>query len=105
MNRHTPGPWFVGASKISVLTEHGTMNVPVPPEEMERPSKVKWPIAEANARLIAAAPDMLAALEDVIDRLDNFVDVVDGPEGQPQPNWAMSLRAELERVVEKAVAR
>jgi hypothetical protein len=67
MNKHTPGPWKIGKPLISnvkhnrgIYCNHGT------PDE--------WMIVEvqgcgqdsecgANARLIAAAPDMLEALK------------------------------------------
>jgi len=54
---HTPGPWRVNAHDIcagsdAVAGVYGTTGYA--PEE-----------AQANARLIAAAPDLLAALKDV----------------------------------------
>lgn len=53
--KHTPGPWHV---------EQGTDGVGVW-DEMARTliAAVDQPNAESNARLIAAAPEMLAALK------------------------------------------
>jgi hypothetical protein len=64
---HTPGPWtwdrdetamqeFRGYS-ISVPANDGSRVVLIPPECIED---------EADARLIAAAPDLLAVLEDLM---------------------------------------
>jgi hypothetical protein len=56
MSKHTPGPWKL--DRNSVL-------IPIAPYE--------WADAyggsEANARLIAAAPDLLEALQDLCDTL------------------------------------
>ena len=77
-NTHTQGPWtihqdyarsIIGADGTSVAGV--TSNKGVPP--IKRPSEAEW---EANARLIAAAPDMLEVLEFVM-RCDEkgFVDL------------------------------
>jgi hypothetical protein len=44
--------------------------------------------------------DILALLADLIDFLDNQSDVIDGPEGQPLPNKAMSLMGACEQAYE-----
>lgn len=68
--RHTPGPWFVSADRErrSVLAEGyavalvGNMGCDTGyPERERRPYVLQ---AQANARLIAAAPDLLEALVD-----------------------------------------
>lgn len=53
MSAHTPGPWFIGAS-LGIHTNNGMpyiANVPTGRGDKQR---------EANARLIAAAPELLA---------------------------------------------
>jgi len=43
-------------------------------------------------------------LEEVIETIDNYVDVVDGPPGyehEQKPNWAMSLTTEIKELLEK----
>lgn len=57
MAKHTPtpGPWFVVHEVI--LVDHGNGEFP------SIASCVGEPNAEANARLIAAAPDLLVALQ------------------------------------------
>ena len=67
--KHTPGPWREGAStfcrgdgevQMRVYTDH-------PPTEFD----VFGDNLAANARLIAAAPDMLEALQALMDLNDN----------------------------------
>lgn len=62
-NQHTPGPWTVKSHENDTYTIHVACK-----------SWESWAVAhiedctqdEANARLIAAAPDLLAALEDLL---------------------------------------
>ena len=64
MNSHTPAPWTVGphqriiSSGWSIRISDGSAIAYVLGE--------KNPELQANARLIAAAPDILKALEDVL---------------------------------------
>jgi hypothetical protein len=62
---HTPGPWCVAFG--ARLEIHG------PKDEIGWPKSIVWNAglctdkeSQANARLIAAAPDMLEALENII---------------------------------------
>ncbi|MGX9761904.1 hypothetical protein [Pseudomonas shahriarae] len=66
MNNHTPGPWYV--------IQHGTMVVSNPNGDIDKThiasivghngdANFNAKGLEANANLIAAAPDLLAALE------------------------------------------
>lgn len=60
MSTHTPGPWeqinnIYGTSRLAIMHETGIIVAEI----------TDWPdtaIADANARLIAAAPDLLDAL-------------------------------------------
>lgn len=69
---HTPGPWVVGEGlrgydfgivKKIEMAEIGIADIP---------EGVHVGEAEANARLIAAAPDMLAALKDALRLMDTM---------------------------------
>lgn len=67
---HTPGPWTTKRAKMPVDCEFDwcvTCNIGGEPhviiEAFGRVSETIRPDAEANARLVAAAPDLLAALE------------------------------------------
>lgn len=63
--KHTPGPWVVGPIDDTVVTHLGKDGVryEVAAIDGDYNDPTNWPIMEANARLIAAAPDMLEALE------------------------------------------
>lgn len=67
---HTPGPWLIGNRQAA--TGHEVYH-PLPSEtDFERSRVVVASIcySKADARLIAAAPDLLAALEEFI-RIDD----------------------------------
>ncbi len=63
MNRHTPGPWE------EKITGDGLVWVIMPDAHRVSIGDMEETcgICHANARLIAAAPDLLAALEDIRD--------------------------------------
>lgn len=67
MNDYTPGPWEVRPDMSVEDTETGTT--------------IAAFCEEANARLIAAAPDLLAALEAVMQHFDPW----SMPESASQP--------------------
>jgi hypothetical protein len=88
--KHTPGPWKIAffeyePNEVFVQWPHGYAAV-----HGSRAGR------EANARLIAVAPDLLAALNDLLPYTDDLCDA--GPEGY---GW-QSL--ELEEVIGKARA-
>lgn len=61
--KHTPGPWV--ADKRWIRPQDGTINNGIA-------IVLDWPahndtVADANARLLAAAPDLLAALNKIVD--------------------------------------
>lgn len=66
---HTPGPWLVVGNmietdrrdEIAEIVRYGAWF------GGNTPYGLKNPIGDANARLIAAAPDLLAALEALLD--------------------------------------
>ncbi len=53
----------------------------------------------AKAKLLA---ELVATLEDVNEFLDNYVDVVDGDDGQPVANKAMVLQSLVQDVLKRA---
>jgi hypothetical protein len=56
--QHTPGPWRTGDMFKTVFG---------PPNGMPSPETIATVRKAANARLIAAAPDMLEALQFIVD--------------------------------------
>ena len=70
---HTPGPWRVGNPLL------GAGEYPVFADEA--PAGLKMPAmadTPANAHLIAAAPDLLAACEDALSRLEDISEFSNG---------------------------
>ena len=77
MNKHTPGPWYYaentefGSTRFYIAQAEGAEFTPhysdVATVYAETCSGDEMPIQEANARLIAAAPELLEALESAID--------------------------------------
>lgn len=72
--QHTPGPWRVtgpnvraGDALLAIVTDHWA-DEKTPPKEKS-----------SNAQLIAAAPDMLAALREAVRVLEYAADALDAP--------------------------
>jgi len=75
---YTPGPWKIGSRHpgrviadgafVACCTSH--------PDDDDQPNEVE----AANARLIAAAPELVVALEDLEPLLDSCWDLVDPPD-------------------------
>ena len=62
--QHTPGPWVYAIPGDSFIASSvGIMICRRPSETASPHGKKNW---DANARLIAAAPDLLAALESIL---------------------------------------
>lgn len=87
--KHTPGPWF--AFKADYRRDHAGSPLPifvVGPQEFHTVAQVRagnedddLPAqTEANARLIAAAPDLLAILKEL-------VEVFEWSERRTRPDW------------------
>lgn len=89
--QHTPGPWHMGAGNGSgsIFADEGRTR-------LEEGGTTLYPIAtinhalgdedEANARLIAAAPDLLAALEVAHECLDSILEPTQDDDGNTIPN-------------------
>lgn len=60
-HKHTPGPWCVEGVGIRALVRAGTSGVIVAVRH-----RLSAQENEANARLIAAAPELLEALENIL---------------------------------------
>lgn len=68
MNKHTPGPWFAVADKGQTIIRTSRSSAAFSPLAIVKGDKRDTlKDQEANARLIAAAPDLLEALEYVAD--------------------------------------
>lgn len=84
MSAHTPGPWEVQGRELVAHTGTGYVTIAAL-DPVNTPRVPHRDIAEANARLIAAAPDLYAALRDATDALDyvHAIDSVTPPECDP----------------------
>jgi hypothetical protein len=76
MSAHTPGPWYVGAQNdgLYIIDRQPSPSNDDPRHDADvelvaTPFAARGATVEANARLIAAAPEMLEALKDVMERL------------------------------------
>jgi len=100
--KHTPGPWYAIGRMVEVGDDHADICTTNP--DLFEQGHLAPPIKEqqANARLIAAAPDMLAMLQEVADYLDCYADVIDGDDGQPEANDAMRLLVAVTDVIAAA---
>ena len=63
MSKHTPGPWFAVGAQVETENDSVPDICTCDPQAM-RQSHLDWnpKTVQANARLIAAAPDLLEAL-------------------------------------------
>ena len=73
---HTPGPWRVGPVDDTVVTAADGSEVAAIDGDYNQPEL--WPVMEANARLIAAAPDLLEAMKASIALADQNAAVFGG---------------------------
>jgi len=69
--KHTKGPWdwTEGSGEYEI-----ELVGPVGGEDSILYHGANWPVIKANARLIAAAPELLEALEDILANIDGFPD-------------------------------
>ena len=64
---HTPGPWYSNVNDLVGGWIVATVDLPASEVNCEQDREVADLISnEANARLIAAAPELLAALKEVV---------------------------------------
>lgn len=102
--KHTPGPWqtYMGTGIVACVHHHGMHGAmqtlvaecntgtayPVPREVREQ--------AAANAALIAAAPDMLDALRDLLRGAEHELSCAAGPECSCRVSRARAAIAKAE---------
>jgi hypothetical protein len=69
--KHTPGPW-----RIQATSSPGTYLVVAGDDTMDKANGDSFSLQfkEANARLIAAAPDMLAVLKELVELSNGWDD-------------------------------
>jgi len=98
MSKHTPGPWkFTGgyAPAVKTQTGHhicgGILGIP------DQIGGYSLAECSANARLIAAAPDLLAALKDWQELRDS-----EGDDGRDVVEWIERVERQMRAAIAKA---
>ena len=99
MGEHTPGPWKI--ERLSIGSRGGSntcwmigpMDACIYDDWRPRANGISEAENEANARLIAAAPDLLAALENIRDTIESCY-IAGG--------WVPLDAEEMESIVEMA---
>lgn len=94
--KHTPGPWIASGNRIY-------MGAAMEPREIAVATKSDPTIRESagfNARLIAAAPDMLTALEWFVEFCDEHPEwteneLCNGRDDSAEALWLASARAAI----------
>lgn len=104
--KHTPGPWKL--QSFATISEQWIFSLCNPnpvgdiicraPERGQTESLKQW---GANAKLIAAAPDLLEALDECEAYFDNIADA-DHDETIPIPNREMKLLTIVRNAIKKA---
>lgn len=94
--KHTPGPWYEKGTTVFMDIGDRAYEIAMCADWSEETS--------ANARLIAAAPDLLAALEAVLIRAEQeYQELTDGAHGKfadfPE---SISARAAIEKATQGA---
>ena len=90
-SKHTPGPWKVSPTDDTVVIDATGAEVAAIDGDYNDPDT--WPQMEANARLIAAAPDLLDALQNLLDEAEDvFVCMADAT-GIDRHNYPSAFKA------------
>lgn len=88
MSKHTPGPWNIGTKNgARVWSENGETLI----ADADASESLRKEIKKANARLIAAAPELLAAAQAAKLALDDLLHAKDGRDWWTQRDAAMML--------------
>ena len=89
MSKHTPGPWC--AVEDTIFKDYGDKAYPVASVE-------SWgEDTDHNARLIAAAPDLLEALKELV---KSTAPICDGSYGDEMDNAFLRARAAIKKAEE-----
>lgn len=89
-HKYSPGPWTVTESGLSVDAGHTRIR-----QEAVGPREER----EANARLISAAPDLLAAAQNTVDLLQELWSLEDDADCATREE---AVRQELQQAIRKA---
>lgn len=100
VGKHTPGPYRIDRGPFNPSHLSARRRQP-PPRKFQyrivgpQGEVIGYTDHEPSARLIAAAPQLFAALSECEAYLEQREDVVDGDYGEPVPNREMALLREV----------
>lgn len=106
MQKHTPGPWAIIDDVTDAAIGYRAI-VAIDGENFGETICNPSPMGEANARLIAAAPELLAALQSIAERLENLQKTIGWME-QERGNsgaWAGPIVQAAEDTARAAIAK
>jgi hypothetical protein len=92
------------AGRVSLVISTGTASVSIRPTLIELAAMRDMLTAALRAEGAAAdeSDNMLQALDDALEFIEDHEDVSDGPDGSPRPNRAMQLAGPIRDVIAKA---
>ncbi len=94
MNKFTPGPWHTGEFEYKIVIYGadcfylGSVSSPIPDYLI-----CEDEVTQANARLIAAAPELLDVCEQLLYIIDIYSEEIDGKEASITANHARFIIA------------
>lgn len=98
--KHTPGPWSVHGLGVQSKTEIIAMARPLAGEPIYDDSRLGE--AEANARLIAAAPGLAEALQDAIEVAFDGPSEPKGTDHEGYSEWKKRTEEKCKAILKKA---
>jgi len=100
--KHTPGPWRHAPLSNTILGADNSEVVELPPGA-DPEAEVWWEKDRANARLIAAAPDLLASQQATLRDFEKLVAIVAAH--APQLLSSLSFTGASEAMARAAIAK
>ena len=102
MSKHTPAPWVVGSNcgivKTEILANNYSRGIATvwtkEAVKGKRDTYERWPEGEANAKLIAAAPELLASCKELLDVISDKI--------LSQKPFPISILGKAEQAIKKA---
>lgn len=107
MSKHTPGPWHAAIDMVYGNPATLTPNICIQPVVMGSPvnrSIAKVPrseleYSEANARLIAASPDLLSAIVSLVELAESHELALDAEFGMARSYEDMTVRGQWSKQI------
>lgn len=98
MSKHTPGPWHCPKESISVFAHVADAAKRKKIADMSSATPVEE--QQANAQLIAKAPDMYALLKDAVDTFWPAIEGDDDINGADAVDWVVDFVTQAREVID-----